>query len=123
MAGKNITEEQRSLGALLRLPYQKLLDHTYSQLATTGFADMAYLVNSLEESGYVQLDCDPTDGRAKIVRLTKRGVAFQQAALRSSQKFEAELSAVVGQAEMIQLRGLLEKVVDQINALDDKSSL
>jgi DNA-binding MarR family transcriptional regulator len=37
---KNITEEARSLGALLRLPYHKLAERTYRELAQSGFEDI-----------------------------------------------------------------------------------
>lgn len=37
---KTLTEEERTLGALLRLPYEKLARRTYAELATSGFADI-----------------------------------------------------------------------------------
>lgn len=37
---QNITERHRTLGALLRLPYQSLLAQMYSELAASGFSDI-----------------------------------------------------------------------------------
>jgi DNA-binding MarR family transcriptional regulator len=34
---------------------------------------MTYTLQALEELGYVAIEADPTDARAKIVRITKRG--------------------------------------------------
>ncbi|MBV9868852.1 MAG: winged helix DNA-binding protein [Abitibacteriaceae bacterium] len=150
MAHKNVTEEARTFGALLRLPYQKLQQQVYTQLAANGFEDirpahsnvfryilpagsrvtelaeraemtkqsMAYLVNYLEEHGYVTQMADPLDGRAKLVQLTPRGVAVQQTALEFSQQVEDQLARHIGKQHMKQLRSLLELVVDNLDRLE-----
>lgn len=147
---QNITEQHRTLGALLRLPYQKLQEQTYSELAASGFSDirpahsnvfrhilpggsrvtemaeraqltkqsMAYLVNYLHERDYVNLMNDPNDGRAKIVTLTAKGVAVQEAALQLSKQAEDRLAARMGAPKMAQLRALLEKMADNVESLD-----
>lgn len=70
---------------------------------------MAYLVGYLEEHGYVSLHPDPDDGRAKHVRLTKRGQAFITALLKASAAVEDDLAAALGATKLRQLRDLLEQ--------------
>lgn len=143
---KNITEENQTLGALLRLPYEKLAARTYAQLAANGFEDvrpahsvvfrhilpdgsrltelaeraqmtkqsMSYLVDYLHQRDYLQFAPDPLDGRAKLVRLTQRGTAFQQAAMELSKQVEDELAAQLGASNMEQLRALLQQLAQNI---------
>lgn len=40
MVPKNLTEERRTLGALLRRPFEALVDEVYRRLAAEGFADL-----------------------------------------------------------------------------------
>lgn len=70
---------------------------------------MAYLVGYLDENGYVTLQPDPDDGRAKLVRLTKRGQAFITALLKASATVEDDLAAALGATKLKQLRDLLEQ--------------
>jgi DNA-binding MarR family transcriptional regulator len=144
---KNITEAEKTLGALLRTPYQKLQSRIYRQLAETGFADirpahssvfrhilpsgsrvteladradmtkqsMAYLVNYLHEHGYVRLTPDPQDGRAKIVHLTERGIAFQEAAITLSRRAESDIANQLGAREMDKLRQLLDRMAHELD--------
>jgi DNA-binding MarR family transcriptional regulator len=70
---------------------------------------MAYLVGYLEEHGYVTLHPDPDDGRAKLVRLTRRGQAFIAALLKASAAVEDDLAAALGATKLKQLRDLLEQ--------------
>jgi DNA-binding MarR family transcriptional regulator len=37
---KNVTEQVKTIGALLRLPFEVLLDRVYSELVTSGFEDI-----------------------------------------------------------------------------------
>ncbi|MGE0046468.1 MAG: MarR family winged helix-turn-helix transcriptional regulator [Hyphomonadaceae bacterium] len=42
---------------------------------------MTYTLQALEEKGFVRIDPDPADGRAKIVRMTKKGRAAREAGI------------------------------------------
>jgi len=75
---------------------------------------MGYLADSLETAGYVTLASDPTDGRAKRVRLTPKGWAASDALVRLSVETEAEFAGLIGRAEMAQLRRLLEQLADRL---------
>ena len=48
-----------------------------AELAQISKPSVVYLVNDLERLGYVERIADPTDGRAKLVRLTARGARAQ----------------------------------------------
>lgn len=75
---------------------------------------MGYLADSLEAAGYVTQAPDPTDGRAKLVRLTDKGRAAGEAMVKLSAETEAEFAELIGQAEMIRLRRLLERLADRL---------
>jgi DNA-binding MarR family transcriptional regulator len=57
---------------------------------------MGELVAYLRRHGYVELVSDPSDGRAKLVRLTKRGRRLYNRLLELSRGFENECAAALG---------------------------
>lgn len=75
---------------------------------------MGYLADSLEAAGYVTQGPDPTDGRAKLVRLTDKGRAAGEAMVKLSAETEAEYAELIGEAQMIRLRGVLEQLADRL---------
>ena len=77
---------------------------------------MAYLVDYLAGHGYVRIESDPDDGRAKIVCLTRRGVAVQRAALDLSKSFEKKLARMIGQSRLTNLRSLLMELCNQLGS-------
>ncbi len=141
-------DRQRTLGSLLRLPYQELQATVYGALAERGFDDiraahsvvfryidadgtrltvlaeragmtkqsMAYLVEALASAGYVAMAADPDDGRAKRVRLTRRGEKAMAALLELSADFEQRLAARLGPAKMTRLRTLLEELASVVES-------
>ena len=68
---------------------------------------VVYLVNDLEAMGYVERIPDPGDGRAKLVRLTERGLAARQAGRAAVVEIEAEWGAALGEERLAKLRELL----------------
>jgi DNA-binding MarR family transcriptional regulator len=72
---------------------------------------MGYLITYLEAHGYLERVPDPVDGRAQIVRRTKRGWAFQQAARQVVQEIQNEWAEQFGVERMQQLIGLLRDLV------------
>jgi len=74
-----------------------------------------FLVDQLERHGYVRREPDPTDGRARIVRLAERGQAAAEAAGAEVARVEAEWTAHIGAREMQRLRdalGRLREITD-----------
>jgi len=141
-------ENERTIGALLRTPWQVLADRVYGALAEAGYPDirpahgvvfryirpdgsrvvelaeqagitkqsMAGLVDYLVSNGYASVEPDPSDGRAKLVRLTQKGKSVQRAALKLSRKVEAEWAMLIGEREMTSLRVLLERLYVKLKA-------
>jgi DNA-binding MarR family transcriptional regulator len=68
---------------------------------------MSYLVDYLEQLGYVARRPDPTDRRATLICLTERGWSQVQAALAIIAAIEEEWAARLGEDRMRQLREAL----------------
>ena len=140
---------RKTLGALLRLPYEQLAAWLYGRLgeefpgvrlthsavlrhiapggsrvvelaAAAGMTkqSMAYLVEQLHELGYLLIEADPDDGRAKRVRLTERGEALYARALQLSAQAEAQLAQVLGAEDAGELRRILERLNREWRPLD-----
>jgi DNA-binding MarR family transcriptional regulator len=73
---------------------------------------MGELVDELEELGYVTREPDPTDRRAKLITLTKRGQECIQAGMSTIQGIESRIEEILGTRGHAQLRSLLRKVLD-----------
>ena len=67
----------------------------------------AFLVEQLEAAGYVERVRDPSDGRARLVRLTKRAQRVVQAADAEVQRVLAEWAGHVGEARLRQMHETL----------------
>ena len=65
------------------------------------------LVNGLESAGYVERAPDPTDGRARLIRLTARGRGLLPVAIAEEARIEADWQAVLGARRMRALRKAL----------------
>ena len=70
------------------------------------------LVDRLERSGYVERVPDPTDGRATLVRMTRRAEAALPLARAEEDRIEAEWRAYLGTERMDQLREALTALRD-----------
>ncbi len=75
---------------------------------------MAELVVHLERLGYVERVPDPTDGRARLVRLTARGHETCALAGRLVGELEASWAAALGEPKLRQLKRLLAELWDAI---------
>ena len=72
---------------------------------------MGYLVDDLEALGYVERVPDPTDRRAKVVRLTARGRAVEETVRKVIWQIEADWAARLGQEEYQHLTRLLRALI------------
>jgi DNA-binding MarR family transcriptional regulator len=75
---------------------------------------MGELVDYLERHGYVERASDPTDGRAKLVRLTERGRELYALAVRLVTELEETWAGYLGERKMRQLKRLLGELWDAI---------
>ena len=67
----------------------------------------SHLVDQLERTGYVRRTPDPTDARARLVRLAERGRAAQPIAAAMVAEVEAEWRGHLGERRWRQLREAL----------------
>jgi DNA-binding MarR family transcriptional regulator len=65
---------------------------------------MSQLIHELEARGYVEQVPDPADTRAKLVRLSKRGVALRQACFVARKDIQALAAETLGKARLAQLQ-------------------
>jgi DNA-binding MarR family transcriptional regulator len=65
---------------------------------------ISQLVRELERRGYVEQAADPTDTRAKIVRLTERGVALRAACFEVRRELDALGGGALGPERLARLR-------------------
>ncbi|MER5841967.1 MULTISPECIES: MarR family winged helix-turn-helix transcriptional regulator [Streptomyces] len=72
---------------------------------------IAEVVNELERFGYVERTADPGDRRAKLIRLTERGVRGQVAAARILGEIEQRWARHLGRDEIAVLRRTLESII------------
>ncbi|MBK8445521.1 MAG: MarR family transcriptional regulator [Micropruina sp.] len=73
------------------------------------------LVDRLEAAGYVERVPDPSDGRARVVRLSARAEELRPLALAAEEEVYAEWAAHVGRRRMAELRQtltLLREITD-----------
>ncbi len=67
------------------------------------------IVDDLTALGYIERYPDPTDKRAKLIRLTEKGLAAQRAGLASFTKLECDWAETFGTDRIASLRALLEE--------------
>lgn len=79
-------------------------------------ASMAELVDELERVGYLEREPDPSDGRAKLIRLTRKGKRVMTQALRVTREIEAEYIEAVGAQRFESMARTLQTLVDQSSA-------
>jgi DNA-binding MarR family transcriptional regulator len=68
------------------------------------------LLRDLERAGYLELHRDPSDDRAKIIRLTDRGWGLQRTAIDQHHAVEDEWAAAVGAERWAQVRATLAEI-------------
>ncbi|MFQ5678895.1 MAG: MarR family winged helix-turn-helix transcriptional regulator [Gemmatimonadota bacterium] len=71
------------------------------------------LVHELEEKGILRVDRDPTDGRAKVVRFTDRGLEGFETAMEVFQETVARYTACLGRERMEQLHSALRDLLER----------
>jgi len=72
---------------------------------------MAEIVDELEELGYVKRTPDPSDRRAKLIRLTEQGEDLAGLADTTTRHIEQQISADLGEDGHQQLRALLDRLL------------
>lgn len=70
----------------------------------------SFLVDQLERTGYVARTPDPSDARARLVRIAERGAAAQPVAAAAVAEVEAEWRAHLGERDWDRMRGALSRL-------------
>ena len=70
----------------------------------------SFLVDQLERTGYVRRTPDPTDARARLVRVAERGLAARPIAEAAVADVEAEWRAHLGECRWAALRDALTRL-------------
>ncbi len=81
----------------------------------------SFLVGQLERSGYVERVVDPSDARARLVRISAKGRDAQEIAAREEQAIYLEWERHLGREDLDRLRailGRLREVTDPYRELD-----
>jgi DNA-binding MarR family transcriptional regulator len=86
------------------------LSHLAAKATMTAQA-MGELVDDLQRLGYLERLPDPTDGRAKLIRLTESGIAALQSAFDTIATIEDDLSRLLGRRRLVDLRATLREVL------------
>ncbi len=69
------------------------------------------IVDDLTRLGYIERFPDPTDKRAKLIRLTEKGLDAQRLGFAAFGKLEEEWAEAFGAKRIAALRSLLEEIV------------
>lgn len=69
------------------------------------------LLRDLERLGYLSLELDPDDSRARIIRLTPRGRRLHETAVGIHAQIETEWGQAIGQQSYRQIRRALTELV------------
>ena len=72
------------------------------------------LITHLEQHGYLTRQPDPTDGRARIVRLTDRGRQLERTINELAGGSEHHIAELLGERRFAQLRLTLEELVAKL---------
>ncbi len=75
---------------------------------------MGELVATMQRAGYVESVDDPTDARAKILRLTRQGRSAGRLARKLVREVEAEWTQLVGASAVNQLRDTLTSIASAL---------
>ena len=72
------------------------------------------LMTELEDLGYVERVPDPADGRAKIVRYTRKGRALIADAATIAERLDADVEAIIGVRRLEELRSTLADICQHL---------
>jgi DNA-binding MarR family transcriptional regulator len=105
------TDIRESHGCVFRhLPPDGLRLSDIAELARITKQSVGEHVAVLESLGYVERVPDDRDGRVKIIRPTKKGLASQKAARKAFLDIEAKWAEEIGEERIAALRGALEAI-------------
>ena len=75
---------------------------------------MSKMVTDLETRGFIIVEPDPNDSRAKIISVSNEGVDFMEYFNSCSKELEDKFTVIIGQKKKEQLVGLLSELTEGI---------
>jgi DNA-binding MarR family transcriptional regulator len=108
-------QDWRVLAALRERDGQRLTE--LAQRTSIEVSTLSRLVGSLETAGLVSRTRDADDARAIAIRLTAKGDQVTIALTPAAQQLEATAVAGLSEAEIAQLKSLLERIYGNLAAL------
>ncbi|HEX2913998.1 MAG TPA: MarR family transcriptional regulator [Chloroflexia bacterium] len=82
---------------------------------------MGYLIEYLEECGYIRRVPDPADGRASLILWSEKGKTLEREARRIMLRIEEDWSTYLGEARFQQLRETLKDLVFYLEEQEPKN--
>ena len=80
------------------------------------------LMGDLEERGYLVREPDPTDGRARVVRLTTKGRKLEKTVYQQARRAELRIVETLGPRRFAVLCSTLEEISRDLPGTSDASS-
>jgi DNA-binding MarR family transcriptional regulator len=80
------------------------------------------LMRDLEQRGYLVREADPTDGRARVVRLTAKGRELEKCFFDEARRAELRIAEVLGPASFAVLGSMLQKLSGELTGSGDGPS-
>ena len=77
------------------------------------------MLRELERVAYVELHLDPTDGRARIIQLTKRGKALDAAVWTAGREVEESWRTHFGDRQWSTFNDVLDKLIGTAEQIDE----
>lgn len=109
-AGHPLTVAQARVAARINAEGSRLTE--LAAAAQTTKQNAGFVVGQLLDQGIVERVPDPTDARAKLIRITPFGDRVRQVARAAESRVEAEWVATLGERSASELRSALEKLRD-----------
>ena len=89
-----------------------------SERAAMDKVKVSRAVGTLVARGLLKQTQDPEDGRARVLRLTRKGLSTYQNLIPAARELEEELSTGLNRTEWAQLRKSLERLVAHVEKLE-----
>lgn len=106
----------------LSLHHEGMRASELATLAGMTKPSIGYLIDSLEQCGYVERVADPSDRRALLVRLTPRGWQMSQTGRRLVRQAEARWADLIGDQAVEELRLRLHALVAALGDVPQDAS-
>jgi len=107
-AGHEVTLAQARLFA--RIPEEGIRLTELAESAQVTKQTAGFLVDQLQAAGYVERVPDPTDARARLVRIAPRGAMAQSLAREVEAQITDEWTEHLGARDIAQLRRIMERL-------------